>query len=77
MFDAEGTVFGSVNGKDVRQFKILVPPLNIIKKYDAQVINIDEKIDVNVSETKNLSSIRDSLLPKLMFGKIRVKVDAT
>ncbi|MFA5106200.1 MAG: restriction endonuclease subunit S [Candidatus Micrarchaeia archaeon] len=73
MFDAEGTVFGSVNGKNVREFKILISTMRVLEKFNSLAASFDEKIMLNERQIDDLSSIRDSLLPKLMSGKIRVE----
>jgi type I restriction enzyme S subunit len=74
-YNANGTVFGSVTKQDVNEFKIIIPPKNLILDYGAIVEPLDQKILLNEKETRNLTIIRDSLLPKLMSGKIRVPID--
>ena len=71
-FDSEGTVFGSINQKDLKALKILKPPNSLVEIFthtvgtlDQQILNFDYQIRV-------LSKLRDILLPKLMSGKIRV-----
>ncbi len=51
---------------------IIVPPPKILETFDGQVRTLFEKIQANESESALLGSIRDSLLPKLMSGQIRV-----
>ena len=42
-------------------------------KYDIFIVSIFEKIKNNTSQIQTLSKTRDTLLPKLMSGEIRVK----
>jgi type I restriction enzyme S subunit len=56
--------------------KIIIPqPLSIIENFNKFVKPIFEKIILNLEEIATLRSIRDALLPRLLSGEIRVKVD--
>jgi type I restriction enzyme S subunit len=48
------------------------PSENLMKRFDAFVMPIFNKIDANAKESRTLASLRDSLLPKLMRGEVRV-----
>jgi type I restriction enzyme S subunit len=52
---------------------ILIPPLLVQKYFDEQVLNVRHKTLLNDYESLTLSHIRDTLLPKLISGEIRVK----
>jgi len=62
-----------INKNNVDNTLILIPNNNVMNNFKKLLIPIFDKILNNSYETKNLSQIRDSLLPKLMSGKIRVK----
>ncbi|MBU4536012.1 MAG: restriction endonuclease subunit S [Euryarchaeota archaeon] len=51
---------------------ILMPSELLVKKYDDISSPLLIKINESVQENQNLKDLRDSLLPKLMSGKIRV-----
>jgi type I restriction enzyme, S subunit len=55
---------------------IITPDEIILKKFNKLVYNIFEKIRMNQRQIEYLSQIRDTLLPKLMSGQIRVPVEA-
>jgi type I restriction enzyme S subunit len=74
-FEAEGSVFGAVTKSDVNEFVIIIPPLTLQGKFDSLAEPLDTRIRLNEEESRNLSEIRDSLLPKLMSGKIGVPVE--
>jgi type I restriction enzyme S subunit len=63
-------------GLDVNSFAnhrhVVWAPTDIMIKFEQILENIFEKIILNQKEITALSSIRDSLLPRLMSGKIRV-----
>lgn len=74
-FESGGTVFGSIGKTDFEKIKVIVPNKNIINLFQNILEHIDKKIKNNVIQTLTLSSIRDSLLPKLMSGKIRIPLE--
>ncbi len=74
-FEAEGTVFGAVTKSDVNEFSIVVPPKELQAKFNSVVGPADAKVQLNEKESSSLRETRDSLLPKLMSGKIRVPVE--
>jgi type I restriction enzyme S subunit len=51
----------------------VVPENKVVKTFDAFVILIYKKIFENEQEIRTLAAIRDTLLPKLLSGEIRVK----
>ncbi len=57
------------------EIPILYPPLEKINEFDAIVGNHFNKIELNRSQLTALQSLRDTLLPKLMSGEIRVQYD--
>lgn len=73
-FEAEGTVFGSVGKSDVHGFKVVLPPEYLRERFSSFVEPVDKQITINEKQSRNVAVIRDSLLPKLMSGKIRVPI---
>lgn len=61
------------NKTDFRNLQILKPSNEILIKFDSVCEKIFQLIQDNQNEIENLIIIRDSLLSKLMNGKIRVK----
>ncbi len=72
-FNSEGTVFGCLNKTELHKIKIVVPPCDYLKVYDKIIVSIDKQILNNEMQNRQLSQIRDLLLPKLVSGKIRLK----
>jgi len=71
-FEAGGTVFGSINKKDFEDIKIINPGIGLVSEFDGIVQSLDQKIENNSQEILSLSQLRDSLLPKLISGELRV-----
>ncbi|WP_304332089.1 restriction endonuclease subunit S [Brachyspira innocens] len=63
----------AVNSKLIKSIKYIVPRKNILDNFHLKVRDIFNKIKFNQIENQKLDSIRDTLLPKLMSGEIRVK----
>ena len=81
LYDA-GVFFGYENGTtgiknlDINGFieteEIVIPPLNIVGRFDAVCQAIANKVYANGLENERLANMRDTLLPKLMSGEIDV-----
>ena len=63
----------AVWNNSLENMPIKIPDDRTIKNFNKIIKPIFEQISVNCFQNKNLSSIRDALLPKLMSGEIRVK----
>ena len=77
-FNGEGTVFGSINGKALKNLPVALPETREIQAFENQASFIDALIQGNELESRYLEVLRDALLPKLMSGEIDVsKVNLT
>lgn len=73
-FNETGTVFGSISKSDFNNLDIVFPDDNTILKYQSVVKPIDDKIMSNQSQIRTLMALRDTLLPKLMSGEVKIKI---
>lgn len=73
-FDQEGTVFGSISKDDFEKLEIVLPPNRLIRTFQNSVRQIDEKIYLNHVQIQSLENLRETLLPKLMSGEVRLRV---
>jgi type I restriction enzyme S subunit len=71
-FEAGGTVFGSISKKDFHNIQRVTPPSHLITTFEGLVMPIDEKVFVCEREARNLATLRDTFLPKLLSGELRV-----
>ncbi len=71
-YEAEGTVFGSINKTGFETLSHLRPPDGIIEAFENLIYPMDQSIENNENQSKTLSEIRDALLPKLLSGEISV-----
>lgn len=72
VFNGEGTVFGSINKNTLTQFKIIIPPIDMQEKFNEIIQRHDCMVLELHKEIINLSTQRDTLLPKLMSGEIKL-----
>jgi type I restriction enzyme S subunit len=72
-FEQQGTVFGSIGKDDFNGIDVLLPSEESIQKFECTAKPIDEKILTNTTQLRTLSRLRDTLLPKLMSGEVKVK----
>lgn len=58
--------------KDFKKYRFMLPPIEEQQKIGSVLHAIRMQIKTNVDEIHNLSSLRDTLLPKLMSGELDV-----
>lgn len=72
---ASGSAQQNLSVTTIKNYTILVPNIELIKQFKNVISNAFIKIENNSLENIRLSNIRDSILPKLMSGEIRVPMD--
>jgi len=72
---AEGSTstYPSLKPSDIGKIEFLLPPIEKMKIFSEYAESIWDKIDKNYRQIRTLEKLRDTLLPKLMSGKVRVK----
>jgi type I restriction enzyme S subunit len=68
----KATTMGHIKREHLTQAVVNIPPPALIGEVDAEVAPLDAQIGALAAETATLRAIRDGLLPKLIFGEIRV-----
>ncbi len=69
---ATGTTRRSLNAKVLSRFPVLAPPTAVVCAFAELVGPWRDRLVTNVGEMETLAAIRDTLLPKLISGEIRV-----
>jgi type I restriction enzyme S subunit len=72
---ASGSTFKEVSGTMMKQIPALIPDDKILQEFQKSCNLIFKKQMLLESQNQHLSVIRDSLLPKLMSGEIRVPIE--
>lgn len=68
----KATTMGHINRHHLSQAKILVPPENLIEKFNFLVEPIFKQLCNLELQSRKLGELRELLLPKLMSGEIRI-----
>ena len=71
-----GSVQANMNARVIVDVPCLSPPPEILGLFLAQVLPLRRRINIGLTETSTLAKTRDTLLPKLLSGEIRVRVDS-
>lgn len=72
-FESEGTVFGSISKKDFHAIQCVIVPSQIVEAFEQLCEPVDDRIEAAEIESRTLATLRDTLLPKLISGELRVK----
>lgn len=67
-----GVAIPGLNSTQVKSLTMLVPTIRVAKAFDALVDLWITRILANCNESRILSAVRDTLLPKLISGELRV-----
>ena len=62
----------AVNSKIIKNMKLLIPPVTIISEFSKRINPLFNAIRIYENEIRNLSKIRNTLLPKLMSGELKI-----
>ena len=71
-YNGEGTVFGSINKESLSNIKIIIPKIEVIRKFESIVENMDNMILKHFLQSRNVIKLRDTLLPRLMSGELKI-----
>ena len=64
-----------VQANVIKEYDIEVPPVEIIDELNHQLAGILPKLKNNANQIHTLEKLRDTLLPKLMSGEVRVEME--
>lgn len=66
-----GTIMQNITQDTLKNFRLIVPPLSVLEKFNRVVEPMIFKINKNILESRRLAALRDWLLPMLMNGQIK------
>lgn len=69
---ATGTTFAEISKQNFRPIGVLLPPVEVMAAFTAKVAPLYAQITANLHISRNLASLRDSLLPKLVSGEMKI-----
>ena len=71
--NASGTTVRMITKDVIELFELALPSQHLIHEYDEKISSISENIEQNTIENQTLTQLRDTLLPKLISGEVRLK----
>ena len=70
---ANGSTFLEIGKANFRPIPAVAPPPAVFGAFDRLAMPLYERVVSNERESRTLASLRDTLLPKLISGELRVK----
>ncbi len=74
---AVGSAQQNISQQLLLQYKLVIPPSELVQEYHRIVFPLFQKIQDNIEENESLKDLRDSLLTKLLSGEIIVNPSTT
>ncbi len=72
-YDSGGTVFGSINRDQLHNIEIPAIRSDAEARCEAEIRGLEHRLASSLRENESLAVLRDTLLPKLMSGQLRVR----
>lgn len=72
----KATTMGHIKRADLQAFSMAIPPASDLKEHDAVLAPLFARSFAARKESETLAAIRDTLLPRLISGRLRIHPDA-
>ena len=69
---SSGTRMPRTSWKDMCEFPFAIPSSSLLREFDSQFLRFINKIVSNCTQSASLAELRDTLLPKLISGELRI-----
>ena len=69
---AGGSTFAEISKRNFRTINVLKPPQALLDEFETQVSGLRSIVVNNTQQSQILSELRDTLLPKLISGELRI-----
>ena len=70
----KATTMGHIQRHHLSEAIVVIPEPDKMKNFDAQIKPMFEKVKRNLTQIRTLTRLRDTILPKLMSGEVRVEM---
>jgi type I restriction enzyme S subunit len=74
LIQGNGSIFTNLKTDILKEYKIPIPDINELDNFQNSIALIFEKLLKNSNQIRTLTRLRDTLLPKLMSGEVRVQL---
>lgn len=72
LLQGNGSVFTNLKTDILRSHGVVIPPTGLLDSFDCKASAIHFKLSLLQKETESLTKLRDTLLPKLLSGELRI-----
>lgn len=72
-FEAEGTIYGSINRDQLASVKLPFPTPSRALELEQRLTALEGHLASKIAESEALATLRDTLLPALMSGRLRLR----
>lgn len=69
---SSGTTFLELSKSSFRQIPLVMPEADVVREYECHHTGLFKRVSSNIQQIRNLTNLRDTLLPKLISGDLRV-----
>ena len=69
---ATGSTFKEASGSLMKSLALIIPPITIFNQFEEVIKPYFDQQELIEDESRRLAELRDTLLPKLMSGEIKV-----
>ena len=68
-----GTILEALNVRNIPKLRFVTGTKRVLSSFEQRVRPLRARMEQNLSESRTLAALRDTLLPKLVSGELRVK----
>ncbi|WP_115298750.1 restriction endonuclease subunit S [Ectopseudomonas mendocina] len=68
-----GSAVPTLNRNHIHHLPQIIPPAELINDFEKEAMTLRQRMDSNERESQALAQLRDTLLPKLISGEVRIK----
>lgn len=73
---SHATTMGHIKRSDLDEAMVLIPTDNELLTMTSKMNSILDKLQINNNQIQTLTQLRDTLLPKMMSGEVRMTIDS-
>jgi type I restriction enzyme S subunit len=73
LLGSTSSIATAVNSKTIKAMPFVMPDEKVLTDFHAATTSLFERVRLNLTESRTLAALRDTLLPRLLSGKLRVK----
>jgi len=67
-----GSIFDTITTSTFEATDVLLAPKEVLLAFDKQVVPLFQQVRANIHQSRTLATLRDTLLPKLLRGELRI-----